>query len=201
MISTYQPVDHCMLAWPQTPTDHSQMDKSWPRSYPGHCLHLWNSPLQPLNHSQQCHCMHHQNHHRAGILVDCSCLICIGIAVNDEMVAVEDFIDVGNILGKSTFPRVVFPMLTFVWFWNLHGTCIFSPKRQQSLLWVSYTKRSISWPLPTNNHLAWHLKFQLSLYLKKRWISSPPYPVNNMIRHISSLPCNGNAISLLFKVC
>ncbi len=31
----------------------------------------------------------------------CSCLISSGIAVNDEMVAVEDFIDVGNILAKS----------------------------------------------------------------------------------------------------
>ncbi len=30
-----------------------------------------------------------------------SCLICSGIAKNDEVVAVEDFIDVGNILGKS----------------------------------------------------------------------------------------------------
>ena len=31
----------------------------------------------------------------------CSCLICSGIAVIDEMVAVEDFIDVGNILARS----------------------------------------------------------------------------------------------------
>ncbi len=30
-----------------------------------------------------------------------SCLICSGIAENDEVVAVEDFLDVGNILGKS----------------------------------------------------------------------------------------------------
>ena len=34
-------------------------------------------------------------------ILDCSCLICSGIAENDEVVAVEDFIDVGNILGKS----------------------------------------------------------------------------------------------------
>ncbi len=27
--------------------------------------------------------------------------LCIGIAVNDEVVAVEDFIDVGNILSTS----------------------------------------------------------------------------------------------------
>ena len=33
-------------------------------------------------------------------LIDCSCLICSGIAENDEVVAVEDFLDVGNILGK-----------------------------------------------------------------------------------------------------
>ncbi len=44
--------------------------------------------------------MHHQNHHSAGTPIDCSCLICSGIAENDEVVAVEDFIDVGNILGK-----------------------------------------------------------------------------------------------------
>ncbi len=34
-------------------------------------------------------------------LIDWSCLICGGIAENDEVIAVEDFIDVGNILGKS----------------------------------------------------------------------------------------------------
>ncbi len=45
--------------------------------------------------------MDHQNHHMAGTPTDCSCLICSGIAENDEVVAVEDFIDVGNILGKS----------------------------------------------------------------------------------------------------
>ncbi len=45
--------------------------------------------------------MIHQNHHMAGTPTDCSCLICSGIAENDEVVAVEDFIDVGNILGKS----------------------------------------------------------------------------------------------------
>ncbi len=32
---------------------------------------------------------------------NCSCLTCSGFAENDEVVAVEDFIDVGNILGKS----------------------------------------------------------------------------------------------------
>ncbi len=30
-----------------------------------------------------------------------TCTICIGIAENDEVVAVEDFIDLDNILGKS----------------------------------------------------------------------------------------------------
>ena len=39
--------------------------------------------------------------HSAGTPIDCSCLIFSGIAENDEVVAVEDFIDVGNILGKS----------------------------------------------------------------------------------------------------
>ena len=34
-------------------------------------------------------------------LVNCNCLICSGIVVNDEVVAVEDFIDVVNILAKS----------------------------------------------------------------------------------------------------
>ncbi len=39
--------------------------------------------------------------HSAGTSIDCRCLIFSGIAENDEMVAVEHFIDVGNILGKS----------------------------------------------------------------------------------------------------
>ncbi len=33
-------------------------------------------------------------------LVHCSCLICSGIAENDEVVEVENFIEVGNILEK-----------------------------------------------------------------------------------------------------
>ena len=37
----------------------------------------------------------------AGTPIDCSCLMCSGIAKNDEVVAVKDFIDVGNILEKS----------------------------------------------------------------------------------------------------
>ncbi len=45
------------------------------------------------------------DHHRAGTPqgwdTNCSCLIFSGFAENDEVVAVEDFIDVGNILGKS----------------------------------------------------------------------------------------------------
>ncbi len=45
--------------------------------------------------------MDHRNHHSAGTSIDYRCLIFSGIAENDEMVAVEDFIDVGNILGKS----------------------------------------------------------------------------------------------------
>ncbi len=36
----------------------------------------------------------------AGTPIDCSCLICSVIAENNEVVAVEDFIDVDNILGK-----------------------------------------------------------------------------------------------------
>ena len=48
--------------------------------------------------------MHLQNHHRAGPPINCSCLICSGIAENDEVVAVKDFIDVGNILAKSWVP-------------------------------------------------------------------------------------------------
>ncbi len=67
--------------------------KGWPRSYPGYCQHLWNPPLQSLHHSQQCHCIWNN--------YNCSCLVFSGIAENDEVVAVEDFIDVGNILGKS----------------------------------------------------------------------------------------------------
>ncbi len=42
-----------------------------------------------------------QNHHRAGTPIGCSCLICNRIADNDEVVAVEDLIDEGNILDKS----------------------------------------------------------------------------------------------------
>ncbi len=45
--------------------------------------------------------MFDQNHHKAGTPVDCSRPIFIGIAVTEKVVAVEDFIDVGNILGKS----------------------------------------------------------------------------------------------------
>ncbi len=45
--------------------------------------------------------MDHRNHHRAGTPIDCGCPICRDIAVNDEVVAVEEFIDVGNVLGKS----------------------------------------------------------------------------------------------------
>ncbi len=62
--------------------------KGWPKTSPGYCLHLWNPPLQPPHHSQQCHCIWDN-------------YICSGFAENDEVVAVEDFIDVGNILGKS----------------------------------------------------------------------------------------------------
>ena len=42
-----------------------------------------------------------RNHHGAGTPSDYSCLICIGIPANYEKVAVEDFIHVGNIPGKS----------------------------------------------------------------------------------------------------
>ena len=42
----------------------------------------------------------YQTNHRAGTLIDCSSLICSGIAENDEVDAVEDFIDVSNILAK-----------------------------------------------------------------------------------------------------
>ncbi len=38
----------------------------------------------------------HTNH-----FIDCSCLVFSDIPANDEVVAVEEFIDVGNILGKS----------------------------------------------------------------------------------------------------
>ncbi len=39
--------------------------------------------------------------YRAGTPIVRSCLICSAIAENDEVVAVEDFINVGNILTKS----------------------------------------------------------------------------------------------------
>ena len=32
-------------------------DKGWPKTYPGYCLHLRNSPLQPLHYSQQSYCI------------------------------------------------------------------------------------------------------------------------------------------------
>ena len=44
--------------------------------------------------------MDHRNHHRAGTVIDCSGLIRSGIAENDEVAAVENFIDVGNILER-----------------------------------------------------------------------------------------------------
>ena len=44
--------------------------------------------------------MDHRNHHSAGTPIDCSCVTCSGISENYEVVAMEDFIDVGNILGK-----------------------------------------------------------------------------------------------------
>ncbi len=42
--------------WPLVQTAQF-FSKGWPRSYPGYCLHLWNPPLQLLNHSQQIHCI------------------------------------------------------------------------------------------------------------------------------------------------
>ena len=47
--------------------------------------------------------MPHQNHHRARttICCTCNCFICSAIAEDDEVVAVEDFVDVGNSLAKS----------------------------------------------------------------------------------------------------
>ncbi len=82
--------------------------KEQPRSSPGYCLHLWNFLLQPLHRSQQCHCV--WDHYNQSLsqpcdgfddpCSDCSCLICSGIAENDEVAAVENFIDVGNILEK-----------------------------------------------------------------------------------------------------
>ncbi len=41
------------------------------------------------------------SHHSAGTPIDSSCLICSGIAENDEVVPVKDFVDVGNIMAKS----------------------------------------------------------------------------------------------------
>ncbi len=64
----------------------------------GHCPHLWNPPLQPIYHSQQSYCMHPQKHHSTGTLVHCSCLTIKDFAVQAGMVAVETYIDVGNIL-------------------------------------------------------------------------------------------------------
>ena len=59
----------------------------------------------------------HRNHHSAGTSIDCRCLISSGIAENDEMVAVEDFIYVGNILGKSWVGLCRW----FSWVWTTKG--------------------------------------------------------------------------------
>ncbi len=56
-------------------------------------------PQSSLDHDAEI--MQHRNHHRAGAPIDCSCLTCSSFTENDEVVAVEDFIHVGNILGKS----------------------------------------------------------------------------------------------------
>ena len=61
--------------------------------------------------------MDHRNHHRAGTPINCSCLIFSGFAENDEVVAVENFIDVGNILGKSWVSLWKIAHLTLVLFY------------------------------------------------------------------------------------
>ncbi len=45
--------------------------------------------------------MHHQNLHSAGTLIHCTCVTSSSFAGNDELVAVEDSIDVGNVLYIS----------------------------------------------------------------------------------------------------
>ncbi len=45
------------------------------------------------------YCLHHQNQHR----VHCHCLLSSSVAENDEVVAEEDFIEVGIILAKTWF--------------------------------------------------------------------------------------------------
>ena len=61
--------------------------KCRPKTYPGYCLHLWNTPLQPII-----------------ILSNATTyetnLTSSDFTVQLEMVAGENYIDVGNILGK-----------------------------------------------------------------------------------------------------
>ncbi len=54
----------------------------------GHCPHLWNPPLQPIHQSQQSYCLWYKY----------NCLTIEDFAVQAWMVAVETYIDVGNIL-------------------------------------------------------------------------------------------------------
>ena len=42
--------------------------------------------------------MHHRNLHSAGTLIHCTCVTSSSFAGNDELVAVEDSTDVGNVL-------------------------------------------------------------------------------------------------------
>ncbi len=42
--------------------------------------------------------MHHRNLHSDGTLIHCTCVTCSSFAGNNELVAVEDSIDVGNVL-------------------------------------------------------------------------------------------------------
>ena len=48
--------------------------------------------------------MHHRNLHSAGMLIHCTCVPSSSFAGNDELVAVEDFEDVCNVLLISFCP-------------------------------------------------------------------------------------------------
>ena len=60
----------------------------------GYCPHTWKSPLQPFHPPQQSPWLGDKYNE----LIHCTCITSSNFAGNDELVAVEDSIDVGNVL-------------------------------------------------------------------------------------------------------
>ena len=82
--------------------------------------------------------VHHQNLHSAGTLIQCACVTSSGLAGNDELVAVDSFIDVGNIL------------------WIFYD-CL-CPQFLKSYSLPPYINVFMIWVWHCRVHDAWHLK-------------------------------------------